>query len=151
MIEHDPSLPGRLEQFLHRFRDAFRRREQLRWAAVYMQGLLQKGGRKTIEHLARAVPRPPRQCSEDVAQALQHFINQSPWEEEKLWRDYQRWRAGELDSTDGLFVLDEFAFPKQGRHSVGVQRQYTAALDRKTNCQVAIALYHVSSAICSPL
>src|SRR5262249_41750552 len=52
---------------------------------------------------------------------------------------------------DGMLVLEEFAFPKQGRHSVGVQRQYSAALGRKINCQIAVSLHNVNAATCAPL
>jgi SRSO17 transposase len=151
MLETDPSLPQRLEQFLQPFRGTFRRREQLAWAVIYLQGLLQSGGRKTSESLARAILLPSSQRVDDAAQALQHFINQSPWDEGKLWRDYQRWLARQVDPTGGLFIFEEFVFLKQGRHSVGVQRQYSAMLARKANCQIAVVLHHVSSAGCFPL
>lgn len=151
MFAFDASLRQRLEQFTRGFRDDFRRREQAEWAAVYLQGLLQSGGRKTIENLARTVTLPDGPRVDDVSQALQHFINQSPWDEQKLRRRYQRWLAERLDLSGGVFVLEEFAFVKQGRHSVGVQRQYSAALDRKTNCQIAVALHHVNNGGFQPL
>lgn len=151
MLECDTSLPHRLEQFTSRFRDEFRRRDQAAWASVYLQGLLRRGGRKTIESLARTVTLPADLRVDDVAQALQHFINQSPWDEQKLWQRYRRWLAERLDPSDGLFVLEEFAFRKQGRHSVGVQRQFSVALGRKTNCQIAVSLHHVCPTAYLPL
>jgi SRSO17 transposase len=151
MLENDFALSQRLEQFLKRFRGTFRRREQLVWAIAYMQGLLHSQGRKTSESLARTIPLPSRQHVDDAAQALQHFINQSPWDEDKLWSDYQGWLAGQMDATDGTYVLEEFVFRKQGRHSVGVQRQYSAALARKINCQIAVGLHYVSPSLCGPL
>jgi SRSO17 transposase len=144
MFERDPTLAFRLEQFIHQFRADFRRREQAEWAAVYLQGLLRMGGRKTIENLARRVTLPDRLQVEDVSQALQHFINQSPWDEQKIYRRYHGWLAERFGEPGGLFVLDELVFVKQGRHSVGVQRQYSAALGFKANCQTAIALYYLS-------
>jgi SRSO17 transposase len=151
MVERDASLPERLEHFFREFRQDFRRREQADWAAVYLQGLLHPSGRKTIESLARTVTLPADLRVEDVAQALQHFINQSPWDEQRLWRHYQRWLTQRLDPPGGVLVLEEFAFIKQGRHSVGVQRQYSAALGRKANCQIAVALHHVRPEVSLPL
>jgi SRSO17 transposase len=151
MLECDTCLPHKLEQFTSRFRGDFRRRDQAVWAAVYLQGLLRPGGRKTIESLSRTVTLPAGLRVEDIAQALQHFINQSPWDEQKLWRRYRRWLAERLDPAGGLFVLEEFAFRKQGRHSVGVQRQYSVALGRKTNCQIAVSLHLVCPTAYLPL
>src|SRR4051794_3488819 len=142
MREPDALLPERLEAFVGCFRDEFRRQDQARWAAVYLQGLLRPGGRKNVEGLARAVTLPAGLEVEDVTQALQHFVNQSPWDEDRLWERYRSLVARRLPA-DGLLVLEEMAFAKQGRHSVGVHRQFSRALGRKINCQVAIALHHV--------
>src|SRR2546423_1794241 len=125
------ALAARLDDFLAPYRAEFRRRDQARWAAVYLQGLLRPGARKNVENLARAVTLPPGLAVEDVAQALQHFINQSPWDEGKVWRRYQSLVAEQLAGADGLLVAEELAFVKQGRHSVGVQRQYSRALGQK--------------------
>jgi SRSO17 transposase len=149
MFERDATLVQRLEQFARGFRADFRRREQAEWAAVYLQGLLQTDGRKTIENLARFVTLPDSLRVEDVAQALQHFINQSPWDEQKIYQRYFGLLAERLGS--GIFVLEELAFVKQGRHSVGVQRQYSTVLGRKANCQIAVALHYLSPAGFHPL
>src|SRR5262249_18447327 len=114
-------------------------------------GLLQAKGRKTIENLARFVTLPDHLHVEDVAQALQHFINQSPWDEQKIYQRYYRLLTERLGSINGTFVLEEHAFVKQGRHSVGVQRQYSTVLGRKANCQIAIALHHLSPVGFRPL
>lgn len=151
MFERDGTLIQRLEQWTQAFRADFRRREQAAWAAVYLQGLLRTGGRKTVENLARTVSLPPTLRADDVAQALQHFISQSPWDERKICARYQHWLAKRLASVCGVFVLDELSFVKQGRHSVGVQRQYSAGLGCKANCQIAVALHHVSAAGFYPL
>ncbi|HTU20493.1 MAG TPA: transposase [Gemmataceae bacterium] len=150
MLERNTALKQRLEQLTHLFRACFRRREQAEWAAVYLQGLLQPGTRKTIANLCRSVTPPHGMQVDDVVQALQHFLNQSPWDEQKLQRHYYA-LLNERLGPGGLLVLDELAFVKQGRHSVGVQRQYSALLRRKVNCQLAVALHHLSSAGLRPL
>jgi SRSO17 transposase len=151
MVEHDAGSPQRLNDFMSLFGDAFRRRDQARWAAVYLQGLLTAEGRKTINRLARRVVLPPELTVEDAAQALQNFVNQSPWDEQTIWRRYRILLAERFAELDGAFVLDDLTFVKQGRHSVGVQRQYSSALGRKTNCQIAVALHHAGATGCHPL
>jgi SRSO17 transposase len=141
-------LAVRVERHLAAYRGDFRRRDQARWAAVYVQGLLEARGRRNAESLARAVRLPEGLRVEDVAQALQHFLNQSPWDEGKPWRRHQR-EAARREA--GVFVLEEMAFVKQGRHSVGVQRQYSRARGRKLNCQIAVVLHHVGPAGYVPL
>lgn len=150
--QHDASWLQRLDDFAEHFRDDFRRRDQARWAAVYLQGLLlAPGERKTIGTMARRVVLPPDLVVEDVAQALQNFVNQSPWDERLAGRRCRARLAEAFADPRGAFVVDELAVPKQGRHSVGVQRQYSSALGRKTNCQVAVVLYHFGPAGVCPL
>ncbi len=150
--EHDAAWLQRLDDFAEGLRDGFRRRDQARWAAVYLQGLLlTTGERKTTGTMARRVVLPPDLVVEDVAQALQNFVNQSPWDERLAARRCRARLAEAFADPEGAFVVDELAVPKQGRHSVGVQRQYSSALNRKTNCQVAVVLYHAGSAGVCPL
>src|SRR5262245_10655016 len=147
----DAELLRRLERFTEAFRSDFRRAEQARWAAVYLLGLLRSGRRKNVENLARELTLPPQWGVRDAAQALQHFINQSPWDEEKVWRRYLTLAARELVPPDGVLIVSELTFVKQGRHSVGVQRQFSSALGRKTNCQLALALHSASPTSFVPL
>ena len=68
-------------------------------------------------------------------QALQHFITHSPWDATRVWT-YLR---TQVPIRTGILALDDTGFPKQGRASVGVQRQYCGALGKIGNCQVAVS------------
>jgi SRSO17 transposase len=143
----NPRFLAELDAYVGLFRGEFRRSDQARWAGVYLQGLLLAGGRKNVETLAGTVVLPPGLAADDVAQALQNFVNRSPWDEQRLARRYRALLAG----APGRFHVEDLTFPKQGRHSVGVHRQYSSALGRKVNCQIAVSLHHVGPAGPCPL
>jgi SRSO17 transposase len=140
----DPAVLGRLRGYAALFAEDFPQAKPARWATVYLQGLLLDGERKSIEPLSRRVTLPEGLASKDPEQALQQFVNQSPWDERAVLRRYRAHLAQAFASPEGIFLLDDVSFPKQGRHSVGVQRQYCGALGKKANCQVAVSAHYVS-------
>jgi SRSO17 transposase len=75
---------------------------------------------------------------------LQQFVGQSTWDEQAVWRRYRAVMAERFASPAGIFVIDDTSFPKQGKHSVGVQRQYCGASGKRANCQVAPSVHYVS-------
>jgi SRSO17 transposase len=100
----------------------FRSRRQAEWAAVYVRALLQDGERKGVEPLAARVPLPPDPRVRDPLQALQNFVNQSPWDEERVWKRYRAIMTKMFSSHHSIFVVDDTSVPRHGRHAVGVQR-----------------------------
>jgi SRSO17 transposase len=139
-----PGVLDRLRDYAALFAEDFPQAKPARWAGVYLQGLLLDGERKSIEPLSRRIRLPQGLTSKDPEQALQQFVNQSPWDEQKVLRRYRARMAETFASPEGIFVSDDTSFPKQGRHSVGVQRQYCGALGKKANCQVAPSVHYVS-------
>src|ERR1044071_2553933 len=103
-----------------------------------------EGERKSIEPLSRRVALPPELNVKDPEQALQQFVNQSPWDEQQVLKRYRAVMAETFAAPDGIFVIDDTSFPKQGKHSVGVQRQYCGALGKRANCQCAPSVHYVS-------
>src|SRR3954462_12978990 len=142
--ELTPDVLQRLEGYAAQFRDDFRLDRPARWAPVYLAGLIQEGERKSIEPLARRVALPPELQVKDPDQALQQFVNQSPWDEQQVLKRYRAVLARTFADPAGIFVIDDTSFPKQGKHSVGAQRQYCGALGKKANCQVAPSVHYVS-------
>jgi SRSO17 transposase len=142
--ELTPDVLRRLEGYAAQFRDDFRLERPARWAPVYLAGLIQEGERKSIEPLARRVALPPELQVKDPDQALQQFVNQSPWDEQQVLKRYRAVMAETFADPKGIFVIDDTSFPKQGQHSVGVQRQYCGALGKRANCQVAPSVHYVS-------
>lgn len=143
--ELTPEVLDRLRDYAELFRDDFRSKAQHSWSGVYLRGLLQDGDRKSIEPMVARVPRPPELLDiQDPEQALQQFVNQSPWDEQQVWKRSRCVMAESLASPRGIFIIDDTGYPKQGRHSVGVQRQYGGQLGKKANCQVAVTVHYVS-------
>jgi SRSO17 transposase len=127
----------RLEQFLADLLEPLGRRERREWSSVYIRGLLLDGERKSIEPMAARLP-------DGNVQALQQLIGQSPWPWVPVWQRLAQRMTAEL-TPDPLWVVDDTGFPKQGRHSVGVTRQYSGSLGKTANCQVAVSLHQVGS------
>ena len=108
------------------------RKERGQHAGEYVRGLLMDGERKSIEPMADRLP-------DGDVQALQQFVNQSPWSTQEVRASLARKVEKEF-VPEAYWVIDEVSFPKQGEHSVGVARQYCGALGKTANCQVAVTL-----------
>jgi len=126
-----------LEALLARFGRLFVRAEPREQAGRYLEGLLgpdrRKNGWQLAEHLGDA--RPWR-----TQRVLSHVL----WDEEAA-RDLCREHAVErLGAEDAVLVVDETGFPKKGRHSAGVARQYCGTLGKIENCQVGVFLAYGS-------
>ena len=105
--------------------------------------MLLDGGRKSIEPMAARLQKI-ESGAEDYEQALQQFLNQSPWDEQAALDGLQRWISRKF-GTQGYLILDDTGFPKQGKHSVGVARQYTGTLGKVASCQTAVTLQMATS------
>jgi len=125
----------RLEQFLVDLLEPVGRSERRHWGAVYVRGLLLDGERKSIEPMVQRLP-------DGNEQAMQQFVGQSPWDWKPVWELLARRMVKELE-PDAVWVIDDTGFPKQGAHSVGVERQYSGTLGKTANCQVAVSLHEV--------
>jgi SRSO17 transposase len=122
----------KLEAFLADIALSMGRKERRQHAEEYVRGLLMDGERKSIEPMADRLP-------DGDVQALQQFVNQSPWPTKEVQASLARKVEREF-VPEAYWLIDEVSFPKQGRHSVGVARQYCGALGKTANCQVAVTL-----------
>jgi SRSO17 transposase len=139
-----PEVLDRLNAYADCFRGDFNRPRQVQYSGVYLQGLILDGERKSIEPISRKVTLPDGLAVADLDQALQQFIGQSTWDEQAVWKRYRSVMARTFASPAGIFVIDDTSFPKQGKLSVGVQRQYCGAQGKKANCQVAPSVHYIA-------
>jgi SRSO17 transposase len=135
--ELDADVLERLWNYTWRFRRLFPRSDQFRQGGIYLHGLLLDGERKSIQPLSQRVPGGDEQ-------RLQQFVNQSPWDVAPVLREYRAGMAEALAGENGLIVIDDTGFAKQGKHSVGVKRQYSGTLGKVGNCQVAVSLHYAN-------
>jgi SRSO17 transposase len=126
----------RLERFVRPFAGALMSPEQGRHAWEYMAGLFSDVKRKNAETIAY--------LHDQDRQAMQKFVGQAPWDHRPLIRELVRQVGTELGEADGVLVFDPSAFPKQGKESVGVARQWCGRLGKVENCQVGVYLAYVS-------
>lgn len=126
-------VQGRLEEFLEDLIEPLGRSERRHWAGVYVQGLLLDGTRKSVQPMAARIAGADEQ-------ALNQFLNQSPWSEAAIQRRLAE-RLSEEAHEPVYWMVDETSFPKAGGHSVGAARQYCGTLGKIANCQVAVSLH----------
>jgi SRSO17 transposase len=135
----DAARLARLEAFAERFRDVFPRTDQFRRFVAYLAGLLTAPGRRNVEGIAAAAAGlAPAEA--DLVQALQHFVTRSPWDAARLFAACRRVRPGAVADPGSVWVVHDAVFPKKGRHSAGVQRQFARPLGQKVNCQIGVVL-----------
>jgi SRSO17 transposase len=132
----DDVLP-RLERFMEPFVDSLARKEQVEHATTFVRGLLSDLDHKNVESIAY-------RFGQD-RMPLQRFVGFSDWDDEPLRGELTQQVQRELGEPDGVIVFDPSGFPKSGRESVGVARQWCGRLGKVDHCQVAIYLGHVSS------
>ena len=119
------------------FAPLFGRRESRDHSQNYLRALLmQSQDRRNAENLSESVGVPAR--------AMQRFLTAAPWDDDAVMGRLQEYLAPRLGHSEAVWVLDGSDFPKQGRKSVGVARQYCGRLGKVANCQAGMFLAYVS-------
>ncbi|HLC09245.1 MAG TPA: IS701 family transposase, partial [Methyloceanibacter sp.] len=105
----------------------------------YCVGLMLPCERKSVEPMA-AVTAPARVAAQH--QSLLHFVGNAAWSDEKVLAKVREMVLPDVERHGPIeaWIIDDTGFPKQGRHSVGVARQYCGQLGKQDNCQVAVSL-----------
>jgi SRSO17 transposase len=123
-----PVWLDRLSEWLAPFEVCFSHVAQRGAFRRYLLGLLSDSRRKSMSAMLERVTDP------GTYQSFQHFITHAPWSAACLWRQLR----AVIPERTGVLILDGTSFPKQGRRSVAVARQYCGTLGKVANCQVAV-------------
>lgn len=105
----------------------------------YCKGLLLPGERKSIEPMAA---RLDPENVQPMRQSLHHLVAKAPWSDEALLKQVRDYVLPAMQKQGSLvaWIVDDTGFPKKGKHSVGVTRQYCGQVGKQENCRVAVSL-----------
>ena len=126
-------LIEKLREYHSIYAHFFKRKEQRHWSLQYLWGQMLDIKRKSIEPMANAL-------EEGNVQAMQQFISAGPWDDQPIILQHQKEVAKTLANPQGVLILDGCDFPKQGKHSAGVARQYCGPSGKVDNCQAGVFL-----------
>jgi len=134
----------RLQQFGREvLADAMNRPAQVENGGLYLRGLIEEGKRKSLE------PMVERLGGAADYQSMQQFLTDSPWDPAELVRGVAERVTPEIETL--AWVLDDTGFPKQGKRSPGVKRQYSGTLGKLGNCQIGVSVHAVGERGTVPL
>src|ERR1700761_1700820 len=109
--------------------------------AMYAMGLLSESERKSMEPIAARATGNPEHAGAGH-QRIHHFISNTSWNDHEVRLAAARYAIAAMEERESVmaWIIDDTGFLKQGKHSAGVQRQYTGSAGKTANCQVAVSL-----------
>jgi SRSO17 transposase len=138
------AIKERLEAFAGEvLAEAMNRPVQLVNGSLYLRGLLERGPRKSLEPMAE------RLGGDADYQSMQQFAADSPWDPALVVKAVAERVAPQIEVQ--AWVLDDTGFPKDGKDSPGVKRQYSGTLGKTGNCQIGVSVHAVGGRGTVPL
>lgn len=132
------AIADELVAFHAQFHACFGRIEHRRLGLAYLAGLLSHSAAKSVEPIALAF------LDEDAVRPLQQFMKSYGWDHAAMEAAHQALLAETLAEPEGMLTVDSCEFPKKGRESVGVARQYCGAVGKVDNCQSGVFVGYAS-------
>ena len=143
------SAADRFEQYIEHLAAGLGHADRHAGLKGYCTGLMLPLSRKSVEPMAASVD-PLRASARH--QALHHFVAQANWSDEQMLRRVAQWVVPRMQgAAQGFWIVDDTGFPKKGKHSVGVTRQYCGQLGKQDNCQVAVSVSLATEATSLPV
>jgi len=137
----DEPMQKRLDGYFDQLGNILGNKKRRASFATYFFGLLGEGMRKSVEPIAA------RACGDvngidPLHQRLLHFLADSTWSDRQMRREASQHAIDALSQRESIesWIIDDTGWLKQGKHSVGVQRQYTGSAGKIANCQIGVSL-----------
>lgn len=127
-------LENDLKEYQAMFQPLFKRREQQRHGDNYLRGLLHPLPNKSIETMMLHL----HGDDENQIRAMQHFMSAGSWDDRSVLQKHWQLVEEAIGDEEGVLIVDCSGFPKQGKESVGVKRQWCGELGKRANCQVGV-------------
>lgn len=137
----DAAAEGRLQQYINGVGEVLGHPQRRAAFASYALGLLSDLDRKSVEPIA-ALTCPDPERVDAAHQSLLHFVSTSDWDDHAVRRFAAKYAMDAMSARAPIttWIIDDTGFLKQGKHSVGVQRQYTGSAGKNANCQIGVSL-----------
>jgi SRSO17 transposase len=138
-LDRDGAAEQRFNAYLDAITAVLGHADRTRPARAYCTGLLLPGERKSVEPMAARLAPDRVQAAH---QSLHHLVAKADWSDQAVL-DVVRAHvlpAIERHGPIQYWIVDDTGFPKKGKHSVGVSRQYCGQLGKPENCQLAVTL-----------
>jgi len=131
-----------IDDYMAMFAPYIKRSEARELAQCYVVGLMMDGDRKSVEPMSERVHASER--------GMQRLLTEVKWDRDGAFGEYRRRMLAETADSQGVLVIDDTGFPKKGRHSVCVARQYCGSLGKVDNCQIGVSLTYVGQGFAWP-
>jgi SRSO17 transposase len=131
-----------LDDYMANFSRFIKRAEARGLAQSYVVGLLMDGERKSVEPMSEKVHASER--------GMQRLLTEIKWDRDAALKEYRRLLLEETADPLCVLVVDDTGFPKKGKHSVFVSRQYSGSLGKVDNCQIGVSLTYTGQGFAWP-
>jgi SRSO17 transposase len=134
-----PNIEARFRAYAEKLSTALGHADRVEPFQEYCTGLLLPVERKSVEPMAAQLA--PGQVSAKH-QSLHHFVAKASWSDEAVIQAVRDYVLPKMQSQGPIlaWIVDDTGFPKKGKHSVGVARQYCGQLGKQDNCQCAVSV-----------
>jgi SRSO17 transposase len=133
------TMSQELIKFHRLFHDCFGRIEHQRLGLAYISGLMSNAKEKSAEPIALEF------LDKKSVRSVQKFMKNYLWNHLAMQRTHQSMLAPMIGSPEGMITVDPSEFPKKGKESVGVARQYCGAVGKVDNCQSGVFVGYSSN------